>query len=178
MRKNIVLALLILLCHILQASVLPWIAFGGIAPNLLMIFVASCGFMNGEKAGMTIGFICGLLVDIFTGDIIGFYALLYTLTGYINGTFQRMFYPEDIKLPLFLILLSDLGYGCCCYVFLFLFRNRLDVGYYFLHVILPEAVYTIVVAFGVYPLLLSIHNRLEDAERRRAEEREKRKKKE
>ena len=169
MRKYLVFALLLLLCFILQASVLPAVAFGGIMPNLLIIFVAACGFMNGETYGLVTGFICGLLVDIFSGDVIGFYALLYMITGYINGMFQRVFYPEDIKLPLILILASDLGYGFVCYCLLFLLRSRLDVGFYVLHVILPEAVYTIVIAFAVYPLLLFIHKRLEAAEKRSKE---------
>lgn len=88
------------------------------------------------------------------------------VVGYVNGTFQRMFYPEDIKLPLILILVSDIGYNFVCYVLLFLLRSRLDIGYYFIHVILPEAVYTIVIAFAVYPLLLLLHKKLEAAERR------------
>ena len=38
---------------------------------------------------------------------------------------------------------------------MFLMRARLDIGYYLLHIILPEAVYTIVVAFIFYPLLFA-----------------------
>ena len=166
MKRILISILLVLSCFILQTSVLPAAAFSSIMPNLLIILVASCGFMNGEKNGLLIGFFCGLLVDIFSGVVIGFYALLYMMVGFLNGTFQRMFYPEDIKLPLILILVSDIGYNFVCYVLLFLLRNRLDIGYYFLHVILPETVYTIVIAFVVYPLLLLIHKKLEAAERR------------
>lgn len=166
MRKYIVAALMILICFILQTAVFPAAALNGIAPNLLILLVASYGFMNGEKSGMVIGFLCGLLTDIFSGDVIGFYALLYMFTGYINGMFQRLFYPEDVKLPLCLITASDLGYGFVCYFLLFMLRNRLDFGFYFMNVILPEAVYTLVIAFAVYPLLLFLHNRLEAAEKR------------
>ena len=169
MKRNIISVFLFLFCFILQSSVLPAVAFSGIKPNLLIILVAAYGFMNGEKNGMLIGFFCGLLADIFSGNVIGLYALLYMLTGYVNGTFQRMFYPEDIKLPLILILVSDIGYNFVCYCLLFLLRGRLELGYYFLHVILPEAVYTIVIAFAVYPLLLLIHKRLEAAEKRSME---------
>ena len=165
MRKYLVLAFLLFLFYLLQASVLPAAAFGGIMPNLLIIFVASCGFMNGEICGLVTGFVCGLLVDVFGGDVIGFYALIYMIAGYINGMFQRIFYPEDIKLPLILILGSDIGYGLVCYCLLFLLRSRLDIGFYALHVILPEAVYTIVIAFAVYPLLLIIHKKLDAAEK-------------
>lgn len=165
LRKYLVLTFLLLFCYLLQASVLPAAAFGGIMPNLLIIFVASCGFMNGELCGLVTGFFCGLLVDVFGGDVIGFYALIYMITGYINGMFQRVFYPEDIKLPLILILGSDAGYGLLCYLLLFLLRSRLDIGFYLLRVVVPEAVYTIVVAIAVYPLLLLIHKKLETVQK-------------
>ena len=79
--------------------------------------------------------------------------------------FQRVFYPEDIKLPLILILGSDAGYGLLCYLLLFLLRSRLDIGFYLLRVVVPEAVYTIVVAIAVYPLLLLIHKKLETVQK-------------
>ena len=64
-----------------------------------------------------------------------------------------------------LILGSDVGYGVLCYLLLFLLRSRLDIGFYILHVIVPEAVYTIVIAIAVYPLLLLIHKKLETAQK-------------
>ncbi len=57
---------------------------------------------------MAVGVICGLLTDVFWGNTIGFYILLYTVIGYLNGTFERLFYDEDIKLPLVLISGSEL----------------------------------------------------------------------
>ena len=166
MKKNIVAARLVLLCYNLQTAVLPHAAFGNIMPNLMIILVAAYGFMNGEVSGLLMGFFCGLLADIFNMTVIGLYALLYMTTGYIHGMFQRLFYPEDIKLPLVLILGSDIGLNFVSYCLLFLLRNRLELGYYALHIILPEAVYTLVVAFAVYPLLLLIHKKLEASERK------------
>ena len=34
------------------------------------------------------------------GDLIGFYALLYLYVGYLCGKANRLFFPEDILLPL------------------------------------------------------------------------------
>ena len=65
--------------------------------------------------------------------------------GFINGKFCRIFYPEDIKLPLALIVVSDISYGLLCYILMFLLRGRFHFPYYFTRVILPEALYTIVV---------------------------------
>lgn len=173
MKRIIVTGLLVFACFLLQSSVLRYFAFGGIIPNLLIILTASFGFMRGEKTGILTGFACGFLVDIFSayggatgnGDMLGFYALLYMLAGYLNGKCNRLFYPEDIKLPLVMIVSSDIALNLVCYLAMFLLRARLDISFYLLHIILPEAVYTIVLAFVIYPLFLLINKRLEKAER-------------
>lgn len=132
----------------------------------MIVLTAAFGFMRGEKEGLIIGFFCGLLYDVFFGNVIGFHALLLMYIGYLNGKFSGGFYPEDIKLPLALIIVSDLSYGLLCYVFLFLLRGKLEFPYYFLHVILPEAIYTTVVTILQYPLILLINVRLENREKR------------
>ena len=164
MKRFITTTVLILVCFVLQCTVFHALAFGGIVPNLLIVLTASFGFMRGEKTGLLIGFFCGLLVDIFFGDSIGFYSLLYMYIGYMNGKFSAIFYPEDIKLPIILILCSDCFYGLICYVILFLLRGRFDFNYYFMHIILPEVVYTIVVTIFLYPLILRVNTGLERGE--------------
>ncbi len=166
MKRGIITAFLILLCFLLQCTVFRFLAFGGIVPNLMIVLTASFGFMRGEKTGLLIGFFCGILVDIFFASVIGFYALLYMYIGYMNGKFAVVFYPQDIKLPVALILCSDFFYGIICYVILFLLRSRFDVMYYLVHIILPEIVYTIVVTLLLYPLILWINTRLERGELR------------
>lgn len=77
---------------------------------------------EGTKEGMIIGFFCGLLKDILGGNLLGFYALIYMLIGYGNGFFQRVFYDEDIKLPLALIAGGEFLYGMVIYVLLFMLK--------------------------------------------------------
>lgn len=166
MKRGIVTALLIFICFLLQCTVFRSLAFGGIVPNLLIVLTASFGFMRGEKTGLLIGFFCGLLVDIFFASVIGFYALLYMYIGYMNGKFCTIFYPQDIKLPIALILGSDFSYGIVCYVIMFLLRGRFDFVYYLVHIILPEIVYTIGVTLLLYPLILWINTCLERGEQR------------
>ena len=115
MRRKAVIAVLIILCFILQCTVFQALALAGISPNLLLIVTTSLGFMRGEKEGMAVGFFCGLLTDIFFGSLFGFYALLYMFLGYGSGLFHMMFYDEDIKLPMVWIALSELVYGLSVY---------------------------------------------------------------
>jgi rod shape-determining protein MreD len=168
MLRKVVVTILVLFCFILQCSVFDKLAFAGIIPNLMIILTSSFGFMRGEKEGLIIGFFCGLLSDIFFGNFLGFYALVLMYIGFLNGKFSRIFYPEDIKLPIALIITSDLSYGILCYILLFLLRGRLQFNYYFLHVIVPEALYTIVTTMFLYPVILKINEKLEKREQRRA----------
>ena len=169
MLRKVVVTIFIWLCFILQCSVFGRLAFAGIIPNLMIILTSSLGFMRGEKEGLIIGFFCGLLNDILFGSFLGFYALLLMYIGYLNGKFSRIFYPEDIKLPIALIVTSDLSYGIICYVLMFMLRGRFQFTYYFSHVILPEALYTTVVTLFLYPLILKVNEKLEAYEKRRAQ---------
>ena len=130
MKRYIITAFIIFCSFILQCTVFRSLAFGGIIPNLMIILTSSFGFMRGEREGLVIGFICGLLCDIFHGELLGFYALIYMYIGYINGKFCRIFYPQDIKLPIALIIVSDLTYGNLCYILQFLLRGRFDFLYF------------------------------------------------
>lgn len=167
--RKIVVTICIFVCFVLQCSVFTSLSFAGIIPNLMIILTSSFGFMRGEKEGLVIGFFCGLVSDIFFGEFLGFYALVLMYIGFLNGKFSRIFYPEDIKLPLALIVVSDFSYGILCYILLFLLRGKFNFPYYFAKIILPEALYTIVVTMFLYPVILKVNQKLEAREKRSAQ---------
>ena len=155
----------VFICFLLQSTVFPNLAFGGIIPNLMIVVTASYGFMRGRKSGLLVGFFSGFIVDIFFSNVLGFYALIYMYIGYLNGVFKKMFFPEDIKLPIALIVGSDFLYNIIIYVLTFLLKGRFQFLYYFLNIIIPEMVYTIIVTCILYPLLLLLENLLERREK-------------
>ena len=120
MLRKLITFLTIYLCFILQCSVFNHISLGGIVPNILIIITASFGFMRGQNTGMAVGLVAGLFIDIFFGSPFGFMVLIYTIIGYLNGFFKNIFYPEDIKLPMILITVSELVYCILYYIFKFL----------------------------------------------------------
>lgn len=157
MKRNVILFLVILTGFVLQTTLFQKLSFGSISPNILIIITASYGFMFGRQYGMVTGFICGLLMDIFYGEVLGFYALIYLYIGAANGIFHSLFYQEDIKLPLLLITASDLCYSLVCYVLLYLLRGRFNVLFYLKNIIVPEIVYTIFVTVFLYPCILFLN---------------------
>ena len=167
MLRVLCMTLFIFLAFILQSSSFGSLALGGVVPNLLVILTASYGFMRGEKSGLFVGLICGFLCDVCFGDMLGFYALLYMYIGFLNGKFYRVFYPEDIKLPLLLISVSDITFSISCYLLLFLLNGKFQFLWYTAHVILPELLFTILATILFYPILLLVNTLLEKRERKR-----------
>lgn len=168
MRRKITVFLIITICFLLQSTLFQALSFASISPNLLIVVTSAFGFMRGRKEGMWIGFFSGLLLDVFFGTVIGFYALVYAYIGYVNGFFRKMFFPDDIKLPLILIAASDFSYNILVYLFLFFLRGRFQFGYYLLHIMLPELVYTILITIVLYFVILKINQKLEAIEKRSA----------
>lgn len=166
MKRIIADFLMIVLCFILQNTVFQTLALASISPNLLVILTASIGLMRGKREGMLVGFCCGFLIDIFYGNLFGFYALVYMYLGYMNGFFNKIFYDDDVKLPMLLIGASEFLYSLIIYVFLFLIRTRFDFGYYFIHIIIPELVYTIVVTIFFYRIINVVNRKLEKRTKR------------
>ena len=167
-KRFFITAVIIIAAYLLQCTVFSSLELAGIKPNLLIIITASFGFMRGSREGMLVGFASGLLADIQFGDMIGFYALIYLLVGFINGLFQRLYFDEDIKLPLFLISISEFLYGIIVYFLTYLLRSDFNFLLYLNKIILPELIYTIVITLGLYPLILFINHKLEAEEKRSA----------
>lgn len=166
MRRKIVIAITIIICFLLQSTLFQTLSFSSISPNLLIVVTAAFGFMRGKKEGLFVGFFCGLIMDIFFSSVLGFYALLYMLIGFSNGVFKKIFYPEDIKLPIGLIAASDIICNLVIYIVQFFSRGRFEFGYYLIHIILPELVYTLILAVVIYFILLKVNQWLEGYEKR------------
>lgn len=160
-KKRISMFFFVVFCFIVQNTVLKALELGAVSPNLLLVITAAFGFAGGRKEGMYVGVLCGLFTDIFYGQLFGYYILLYTLIGYVNGFFHAVFYDLDIKQPMFLIAFSDLAYGLIQYFFQFLLRGKFDFGFYFTNIILPEFLYTVVLILFFYRGILRLYEKFD-----------------
>lgn len=158
MKKIIISCLTVWLLFILQTSVFRFIAFGNTVPNLLLIAVVFYGLMRGEYSGIIAGFFCGLLMDIFFMNYIGFHAFIYMYIGFFNGKLSKYIIEKDYKIPLISVVLSDILVSLCVYLIHFVFRGRFSFNTFFTNVLIGDLIYTLVLAIILYPVL----NLLED----------------
>lgn len=160
MKRCITIGIIIIVCFLLQSTVFHFFELSGVVPNLLLIVTMSFGLMRGRREGLLVGFFSGLLIDIFFGTLLGPYAFIYMTLGYINGFFHRIYYVEDVLLPMLMITLNEFTYNIIIYVVFFLLRNKLNFLDYLSQIILPEVVYTILITLFFYKLLVRINLRL------------------
>lgn len=164
MKRFFITAAIVLLCFLMQTTVFQNIAFAGMVPNLILIVVVAYGYMRGKSEGMYVGFTSGLLVDLLYSDLIGMNAILYVLIGYVAGICNEIYYRDEVSVPIIFIAISDFIFNFGYYVFQFLLRGRLDIFYYIWRTILPEMVYTVLIAVFLYQLLHAINFYLEQQE--------------
>ena len=169
MKSKLVLAFTILLSFLLQCTVLHMFSIGSITPNLLLILCVSMGLMRGKKSGLWVGFFSGLLIVLFYGSLFGFYALIYMYVGYFSGYACRIYYDDDVKVPMFLVAGMDFFYNIAVYALQFLLRGRLGFGTYFTRIIIPEIFYTTFLTLIVYRIFYHINYRFMNITRKESE---------
>lgn len=157
MKSKVVLFLTIIICFLMQSTVLDLISVGSIKPNLLLILCISMGLMRGRKSGLWTGFFCGLLIDLFYGSAFGFYALIYMYVGFFSGYTFRIYYDDSIKVPMALTAIMDILYNLAVYGLQFLLRGRLGLGTYLVRIIIPETFYTVFLTIIVYRIFRYIN---------------------
>ena len=168
MKRFLLMVFLLFFIFLLQSTLFKsLLAFSGIVPNVILVFIVSFALMRGDMTGLLLGFFSGLLLDFIFGEMIGLYALIYMFLGFMFGKFYESYSPEKLLPSISLIALSDLACGMICYVFLFLLRSRFHFKFYLLHIILPEVVYTTVIAAILYPLFYWLNELLAEDEMRR-----------
>ncbi len=156
-----IVSLIILINYILQSTVFNYIEILSIRPNAALAIVVCYAILRGDVEGAILGFFTGLLQDIFFGRYIGFYALTYSLLGFCCGKPFKDFFREHYFIPILLALAASYLNNMAFYIFNFLLRAKLEFGYYFFKVILPEAIYTALISAVIYKILYVVNSKIE-----------------
>ena len=155
--RILITALLVPAAFILQTTLCGAISLAGITPDLIMAVTVSLAILLGEAPAILTGFFMGLLCDIFSMELLGFYALCYSFAGFVCGRLGRNLFIDDLKFPAVLIMAADLFKSLYGYLFLFLLQNRIFTGTFLVRFAVPEAVYTMLISVPVYAFLAFLY---------------------
>ena len=81
MKRKLITFCIIIICFLMECTIFHRLSFASIKPNLLIIITSSFGFMRGKKEGLAVGFLSGFLTDVFWGNTLGFYTLLFSVVA-------------------------------------------------------------------------------------------------
>jgi rod shape-determining protein MreD len=152
-RKWVVTTIAVLVASLLQAGLAPYLAIGGVVPNLLLIVVVTVALIEGPGSGAAAGFAAGLIFDLLGTGPVGPMALVLTTTGYLAGLLHEQMFAEGWLLPLTVLaiasLLSEVAYG----VMLIALGEGGTFWASMAGKMLPAAVYNVALAVLIYPWL-------------------------
>ena len=152
--KNLVFFLLIIFATVFfQSSALNILVIAHIKPDLVLIVACYIGLFWGEEIGTCLGFSLGLLQDIFSGGLLGLNALTKTLFSYLCGKAGKRLNIKNMVVQIVLIALFSILEGMLFLIVLRIFHLRKEIHETFLHLVLPQTLYTMVLTPIIFRLM-------------------------
>lgn len=140
------LLILLVASLLLQTSVLEVVSVAGVKPDLVMLIVVLNGFLLGPREGAFLGYIGGMVEDLFLGQYIGFNAISKMVAGYFAGAAGERLYKENILVATGVTFFSACAGLIVNYLLLFYLGLHVSPFYALLRMALPTALYTSLLA--------------------------------
>lgn len=100
------------------------------------------GFLRGSREGAFLGFLAGLVQDIFTGNYIGLNALTKMAAGYLVGLAEAKFFKESAILVSLFTMFVGVVNQLIYYLLLYYLHVEVPPYHALVQVIIPSAIYT------------------------------------
>ena len=160
MKKAALWAVLILSMYVFQTSLLPMLSYNGISANLMLLLTMSVAFIKGNRYGVFIGFITGLLQDLTTGSFFGCDIFSYMLIGLLCGKFSNQIFKDQFFLPVITSSFVTLIHYAIIVSFIFMLGYKLNLQWNLQHTLLPMICYQLMLAYPVYKLTFEFNEKL------------------
>lgn len=92
---------------LLQVALVPYLAVGGMTPNVLLLAAVTIALVKGPRAGMVAGFAGGVLFDLLGSGPIGVGALVFCLVAFIAASLKQNTFADGWLVPLVIVFLTS-----------------------------------------------------------------------
>jgi len=146
-------AVIALLLNVVHLVFLRFVAVSSVTPDLLLILTVWIAIVEGQFTGMIAGFLCGLLFDVVSEDVLGSNALAKTAAGFVAGFFWRDSYALQTLGSYRFLLVVALAGGIHNVLYYFFYVRPMQISFamFFLKYGVATTLYTTVAA--VFPML-------------------------
>jgi len=111
LRTTIFTVAALVICILLQSTILGRIAIRGVRPDLAMLVLVFVSVRRGPMVGQVSGFASGFLEDLMNVSPLGFHSLLRTVTGYLFGLLSGNVFIDPFLMPIILAVVATLLKG-------------------------------------------------------------------
>ena len=151
--KWLAYALLIAVCFFAETS-------GSYVKPLLLIPAALCiSSHTGEIQSAAVGTVCGLLLDIACGKLLGYNAVWLVICCVAVSLLHNYYLREKLLSMLILTAICTTLQGYLDFVFYYAIWGHDDVALVYTHYLLPSGIMTIIASIPLYFLIGSINRR-------------------
>ena len=111
LRTTIATVVALLICILLQSTILGRVAIRGVRPDLAMLVLVFVAIRRGPMVGQVSGFLSGFLEDLMNVSPLGFHSLLRTVIGYLFGLLWGNLFIDPFLMPIILAVIATLLKG-------------------------------------------------------------------
>jgi rod shape-determining protein MreD len=151
MLRFLVYLFLFFVATILQTVVVPKIEIYGAQPSFLLILTIIAALRNGPLAGCFIGFMSGLLCDVYAPvEWLGAYSLAYCVIGFVVGQIEESFIKLNLFLKIVVLALADIIKDII--YFIAIGKSGNEIAHALFSISFPNVLYTIFLGAGCFYL--------------------------
>lgn len=150
---------------VIQTNFFDYIRINGIEPNLILVFIVCFSIFGDVYYGAFIGAVGGMVQDIVMGRSLGGYTLMGMLLGLIIGISKKRFVKESLVVAMGFVFVFSILYESAMFLFFLIPSGETDFIYAFTKTILPEALYNMILAVVVFPIILETEKRIKGKNR-------------
>lgn len=119
---------IVIIALVTELALANILKFNIIKPDLMLIVVICLSFISGTEEGVIVGFVGGLLKDIFSVHLLGINALVKTLIGFIAGVIREKIFSQHL---MWVVTISTFIFTFINNLIIYLLLNALQSNYDF-----------------------------------------------
>jgi rod shape-determining protein MreD len=112
------LAIVVCVGLIIQVAILDEIVIFGAHPDIMILIVAAAGIVAGPSRGAIVGFVAGLIADLFVVTPYGLGALCFVVVGFAVGLVRSISSEQEIDAPKTTLCIVAAAIGTLLYALL------------------------------------------------------------
>ncbi len=158
MTKFKYISMTILVCTLLQTTLIEYLSICGVKPMLLVAIAICAVLAYGLIPGAVTGLVCGVIMDITSGRGVGLSALLLMYICISCGLIRPGIFKEKIGVVMLFTFCGDVLFGFLYAFFLLFAWGKGSLDFILINRLLPEGILTAIAAIPIFLIFKRVNH--------------------